>query len=258
MLTCPDCNRSLITKKVRTHSGAKIEIDQCPYCHGVWFDHFEANQVPFSEIKKLASQGTQKTPDQLLGEGKCPHCLVKLVPLRSESVPQHLNVFVCPQCQGNWFSQKNLLEFKTAQKSKIDYFKKWRIPLPSAFAVLLPLFILTILTLSIPVTVINLQKQRQQELRIRAEQVIIKPTVINLNPTSVIITWATTQEVFSEIKYWSKALEPKTITVAKKPTANHTIELKNLQPNSQYFYQLLLKDQQGREISSQLYSFTTK
>jgi len=262
MLSCPDCNHSLITKKVRTHSGGKIEIDQCPFCAGIWFDHFEANQVPLAEIKKLSSQKSLKPPKSPIssfGEGKCPHCLVPLVPLESESVPKHLNVFSCPQCRGNWFSQKNLFKFKQAQKAKINYFKLWQLPLPSVFSVLLPLLILTILTLSIPVTLINLQdKAQREEIRIKASEIIIKPTVINLNPSSVIITWATTQPVIAKIKYWTEALSPKTLTVSPQPATNHTIELKNLTPNTFYFYQLLLTDTTGRQIPSELYSFITK
>jgi len=259
MLRCPDCNRSLIAKKATTHSGGKVEIDQCLFCRGIWFDHFETNQVPISEIKRLVKERPKPKQELAIGEEKCPHCLVPLVPLRSESIPKHLNVFACPQCRGNWFSQKNLLEFKVAQKAKINYFKLWQIPLPSAFSVLLPILILTVLTLSIPVTLINLKdKEQREEIRIRASEAIIKPTVINLSKTSVIITWSTTTPVVSEIKYWSETLKPIDTVVSKEFSNNHTIELKNLLPETTYFYQLFLKDTQGREIPSELYSLRTK
>jgi len=259
MLVCPDCNHSLITRKVRTHSGAKIEVDKCPFCSGIWFDHFETNQVILSEIKRLAQEKPKTKIDQTIGQGKCPHCLAPLVPIQSESVPKHLNVFTCPQCRGNWFSQKNLLEFKVAQKAKVNYFKLWRLPLPSTFSVLLPILILTVITLSIPVTLINLKdKEQREEIRIRANEIIIKPTVINLNQTSVIVTWVTTTPVFSEIKYWTKSMLPKTLIVSLAPSANHTIELKNLLPNTLYFYQLIVIDQSNRQIPSELYSFSTR
>ena len=259
MLTCPDCHRGLLARKVHTHSGGKIEIDKCPFCAGIWFDHFEANQVPFSEIKRLVKEKPKTVPSGAIGQGKCPHCLVPLIPLDSESVPKYLNVFTCPQCRGNWFSQKNLLEFKVAQKAKVNYFKLWRLPLPSVFSALLPIFLLTVLALSIPVTLIGLkEKGRRKEIRIKASEVIIKPTTIVLNPTTVILTWATTTPVISEIKYWTKAMTPKTLIVSPSPSANHTIELKNLLPSTLYFYQLILKDYQGRQIHSELYSFITK
>lgn len=257
MLTCPDCHHSLLAKKVSTRSGGKVEVDQCAFCAGIWFDHFEANQIPLSEVKNLTDGRPKLTADKAIGEGKCPHCLVPLIPLRSESIPQYLNIYACPRCQGNWFSQKEFSQFKQAQQAKIAYLKKWQIPIPSTFSVLLPILILTALALTIPMIVIELRKEAP-EVRIRAEEVIIKPTVINLSPTSVIITWATTQAVTSEIKYWSPEVEPLTIPVSRTLTNNHTIELKNLFPNTQYFYQLLLKDQQGREIPSELYSFATK
>lgn len=259
MLLCPDCNRALIARKVKTHSGGRTELDQCPFCGGIWFDHFEANQVPLPEIKKLASQTPelQKALDSSFGESKCPHCLVPLVALRSESIPKHLNVFSCPQCRGNWFSQKNLLEFKVAQKAKVNYFKLWQIPLPSTFSVLLPVLIMLALSLTIPAVLINLKGGRE-EIRIKAGEVIIKPTVINLNPTTVIITWATTAPVTSEIKYWTQDLKPQTRAVSQNFSTNHTVELKNLSPRMLYFYQLLLKDRQNHPILSELYSFTTK
>lgn len=255
MLICPACGHSLLPKKVRTYSGGEIEVDKCPFCGGVWFDHFEANLVPLAEIKKLVKE-EPRSKEQLIGEGKCPHCLIPLVPLRSESIPNYLNVLSCPQCRGNWFSQKNLVTFKEAQKAKINYFKLWQIPLPSTFSILLPVLILLALTLSLPLTLIKLKER--EEVRIRAGEIIIKPTVINLNPTSVIITFATTTPVTSEVKYWTKELRAEKLSVSEKPSTNHTIEIKNLIPNTLYFYQLILKDTSGHQISSVLYSFTTK
>lgn len=256
MLVCPDCGHSLLAKRVITHSWGRVEVDQCPFCAGIWFDHFEVNQVPLSEIKRLSKEKPKLKPGEAIGEGKCPHCLVALVPLRSESVPKYLNVLSCPQCRGNWFSQKNLFAFKKAQKAKIDYFKRWRIPLPSTFSVLLPVLVLVALTLTIPAILIKLKEQ--EEIRIRAGEVLIKPTVIKLNPTLVIVTWATTAPVTSEIKYWTQDLRPKTITVSEILSTNHIVELKNLTPKVDYFYQLILKDKEGNLIPSTLYSFTTK
>lgn len=258
MLHCPDCNHSLIAKKVRTHSGGQVEVDHCLFCHGVWFDHFEANQIPLPEIKKLTSQkhrpeSAHPEASRRIGQNKCPHCLVSLTPLQSASIPRFLRVFTCPQCRGNWFSSNDLIEFKKAQKAKINYFKAWRLPLTSAFAVFLPLLIFA---LTIPVVLIGFKTK--EEVHIRADEIIVKPTVINLNSTSVIVTWTTTQSVTAEIKYWTNELAPKAIIVSQKPVTNHIIELKNLSPQTFYFYQLILKDIQNNEIPSALYSFTTK
>jgi len=165
-MICPYCQEKLITKEVKVKDGTPIDIEYCPNCGGYWLDHWEVNFIPFKNIKKII-KGTPKKPNPDIGERvmKCPHCHKRLEILQGENVPLNTTVFFCPQCHGNWFPKGQLLAFKKAQEAKLAYFKTWQIPLGSVFSILLPMFLICLITASIPLTVYLSQRKQQQYLK---------------------------------------------------------------------------------------------
>lgn len=254
MLVCPDCSSPLWPREVTTSPGGKIQIDHCKNCGGAWFDHWEINRLPLEEAKKIFWESPKAGREIFGGPGLCPHCRVPLRILHLESVPPDLNIFACPQCQGNWFSHKTLWEFKKAQAAKIEYFKAFKIPLSNLTSVLLPLFLFAILGLGLGLGV--LQVREAQEIRTRARQLIGQPQVIILDQTSVIVAFQTSRAVTSQIEYWQAGIPKYTLNVSPAPQTFHQIKLAGLAPKVTYSYHLLVWDEKGVLTTSPVYTFT--
>ncbi|MCP5523610.1 MAG: zf-TFIIB domain-containing protein [Verrucomicrobiales bacterium] len=97
-MRCPKCNtRELVATRVRG-----IEVDQCPACHGIWFDESELAallQAEPSELKPLTRGRTDPGSDQQ--KGACPRDGRLLMRVHSTRNPR-LVVDVCPGCRGLW------------------------------------------------------------------------------------------------------------------------------------------------------------
>lgn len=254
MLICPDCGSTLWPTAIFTAPGGKIQIDHCPRCRGTWFDHWEINRLPKEEAEKIFRLSPQKVRDFFSGSKVCPHCGLPLTPQKTESIPPDLPVFVCPQCQGNWVSQKTLFKLKTFQAEKITSLKLAKIPLKSIYSVLLPLLILGF-SLAIPLTVNQVRKNQEQ--RIRAKELIGQPQVITLDSASVLIFWSTSRPLTSKIEFSTPGVAKTTLSVSPTPQISHQITLTGLKPQSHYSYRLLVSDQKGQVTASPTYIFKT-
>ncbi|MCA9792387.1 MAG: zf-TFIIB domain-containing protein [Candidatus Eremiobacteraeota bacterium] len=106
-VACPACERGM--RKVTFHG---VEIDECPFCAGQWFDAGEIetisqmDPIPKRFLNVFAIDGEVT---RLPGERGCPRCQQELqsVELRGQSVD------VCTTCQGVWLDRG---EFKSVVK----------------------------------------------------------------------------------------------------------------------------------------------
>lgn len=254
-MRCPNCETLLYSKKVEAQDGKALLIDYCANCGGIWFDHWEANRISVKAASLLVqhlAKHSQTTP-VLADTLRCPHCHVKLDTLRGENVPLNCTVFYCPNCYGNWFPKGEIVNFKKAQETKLKYFKTWRIPLVSAFSILLPVFLIVIVGISIPLTVYLVQ--RRQEQRTFAQDYVRTLSVYPLNPTSVLIAWRTVTPMPTELEYGRDQFSMRRVSVSVAPNTFHQVTLINLQPKASYYYRIILhKDGEVISLPTSLFS----
>ena len=99
-MKCPRCKSRLETKIY-----GDLELDQCPDCHGVWFDQGE-----LSEAKDTVAPDLQwlefdfwKHPEKFKLSSRpmaCPRCSAELFAINYENTP--IEVDVCTHCRGVW------------------------------------------------------------------------------------------------------------------------------------------------------------
>lgn len=254
-MLCPECNHNLIPITLRGDT-SDVVLDVCQNCGGVWSDQGETNFVKSKDLQPLINMLPKVPPDthanyQML---VCPHDGSPMRHFQGDNVPQFITLLRCNACGGIWFPKKYLIDFKMAQEAKTNYFKLWRIPLPSIYAVLLPLLLLIILGSGLVITILNLNQNT--DVRIKAAANISRPVVISPDATTVLISFNSQMPSLSKIRYWINPNEITEVDVSATPKTTHTIILKSLDDNRTYSYQLVLTDPENN--SSPIYTFSTK
>lgn len=250
---CPECTNKLFTFTVSTDTGAVI-LDFCGNCGGIWTDKGEANFIKIKDllplIPFLPKKGKHSTIQYNL---LCPKDRTTLEIYRAESVPNDVSLYHCLICKGMWFPEKMFFKFKIAQKAKINYFKSWKIPLTSVYSVLLPILLITILGGGVLLAKVMYQNQ---EIRIKAKDVISKPLVLQPEPGIAVINFNSEKAAIASIRYWLNLKVTTDISISTTPQKSHTIILKNLEIGRTYSYQIILR--QPEEVTSPIYTFKTK
>jgi len=121
-MKCPDCREELKEVFTTSHYGAKIVLDQCFSCGGIWFDNFELHPIPKKEIQKIEKMNTDKLQENsFLGKGNnlCPKCSVKLEIFKDYNFPKQLEAEYCQKCSGLWMNRGEATDFKSWQKKKV-------------------------------------------------------------------------------------------------------------------------------------------
>jgi Zn-finger nucleic acid-binding protein len=135
-LKCPKCPGGVELERI---SFDLIDVDQCPHCEGVWFDHFAP------ELQTILEQGRDHVPAELkdaleLNSGKltptdakgaehhCPRCDIKLRTYwYASEVGQSFQIDGCPAGDGVWFDDGELGKaFKFlahAKQALADYYR---------------------------------------------------------------------------------------------------------------------------------------
>jgi hypothetical protein len=169
-------------------------------------------------------------------------------------VPQYLNLLRCSRCSGIWFPKKSLIDFKKAQESKLNYFQTWKIPVPSVYAVLLPLLVLAILGSGF-FSIINSSRQTQ-DTRIKAQGLISTPLIQFPDTNSAVVSFTTSKPEITSIRYWKDSESKIEIPISTTEKTSHYIVLINLQSQTKYNYEIDLVSPDN--LTSAIYSFTTQ
>ncbi len=256
-MICPNCSHNLTPLTITTVARGRLEVDHCYFCGGVWFDHYEINRFPMKEALQLSRVATAVDLNLVKGNNECPRDGSLLTQARNESIPPDISVLVCPKCGGSFVNKSDLITLKKAQKLKLEYFKAWKIPIPSLSSFLIPSFLLIITSLAVVLTGSYYTKQRE-EIRIKASELIGVPTVITSQPNLVVISFTTTVPALTSIAYYEEgAKEPHTIPVSVNPETKHIVILKNLNSGKNYKFKIYLEEASGKIISSSFYTFRT-
>lgn len=252
-MKCPECGNGLTAVVLKTELG-NVELDYCAQCAGVWADQGEVNFIKPKELEPLRRLFPASPLRSTIQYHLCPRDQNTLEIFKGESIPIELEVFRCPHCSGFWFPQGNLFGFKSAQKAKLDYFKQWRIPLPSIYAILLPLFLLTVIGGGVLATVIGIKQGT--ELRTQAKSLMSKPLVFFPQRGDVVISFTTEKPAIATVKYWLTPDVVSDIVVSNAPQKVHMVTLKNLEVGKTYSYQVIITDPES--IVSPIYQFTVR
>lgn len=253
-MLCPECNFSLSTTTLKTKT-QKVTLDYCSTCGGVWTEF--GGQINFlrpEELNPLNNLLPYKPLHPNFSTNLCPKDRQRLELLKGENIPYDVDIYRCNKCSGVWFPEGALRQFKEAQQTKIDYYKVWKIPLPSIYTILLPMILLFVLLGGMIFTILGIKKGT--DVRTRAQGVISKPLVISPEENQVIISFTTEKASVSKIKYWIILQEVTELWVSSSPKTTHTIQLKNLKPNKSYSYQIMLVEPE--EVTSPTYLFKTQ
>ena len=120
-MKCPDCGEELKEVFTTSHYGARIVLDQCFSCGGIWFDNFELHPIPKNEIQNIEKVNMDKLQENsFLGSGDnlCPKCSSKLEIFKDYNFPKQLEAEYCQKCDGLWMNKGEATDFKSWQKKK--------------------------------------------------------------------------------------------------------------------------------------------
>lgn len=101
--------------------GAKVFLDQCPKCGGLWFDGDELYLAKptadenYTELDIDSLAGTAVLPDHPL---KCPREGAVLKAFSDPMLSESLHFESCPQCGGFWFNHGEFRQFQDEREKK--------------------------------------------------------------------------------------------------------------------------------------------
>ena len=103
----------------------KLEVDVCPTCAGVWFDHFELNKV--DELHELQGEVLvnylSEQAHRILNTDvrlKCPRDTDVVMMRRYFSPKGHIEIDECPACGGIWLDAGELEGIRALFASAAD------------------------------------------------------------------------------------------------------------------------------------------
>lgn len=251
-MLCPSCNHKLLPVSLKGKMGPVV-LDYCQICGGVWSDQGEINFVELKNLSPLfqliPSIVRDSSQDRLL----CPRDKHVLQLFRAESVPPDTSIFRCENCDGIFFPTATLPEFKKAQEAKVNYFKTWKIPLPSVYAVLLPLLLVLLIGGGLVATIGSFRQDT--EVRTQAKDAFSRPLVYFPSSSTAQIHFTTSKNAATKIRYWTDPNLPNEAWVSVTQKTMHSITLVNLEVNQTYSYQLVMLEPEP--AVSAIYTFST-
>ncbi len=250
-MTCPQCNDSLNLIEVTTTDGTSKNIHECLDCGGHFLDNYLVNFIS-TETAHNADSVLPKKHNPLKPEPTCFHCGQVMFVIKDDAIPQTVTVYNCPNGHGDFFPKGQLLLFKKAQDAKINYHKLWGIPLKTAFAVIIPLFVLFTSITVLPTLVREINTI--QETRVKASELVTNPLITPLSDNEVLISFSTKNKVQTRLLFTAGL--NKTVPVSEKEETNHLLHLENLSPSTTYTYKIII-DPNGKNLTVGEFSFST-
>lgn len=116
-MKCPNCKHELNSLTTHSHHDAKVEIDQCPHCGGMWFDGMELYLVKhgLAEVIDIIDRGKLAKLEPTLTVLNCPRDNTVLKLFADRSFPKNIQIEYCPTCSGLWFNRGEFVDFQIAR-----------------------------------------------------------------------------------------------------------------------------------------------
>ncbi|MDO8611053.1 MAG: hypothetical protein Q7R95_11055 [bacterium] len=241
-MNCPNCGASMIVKVLENQT-----ILHCMICGGSFFEDNGINRITASEAEQLAHD---KENDEISGDNKlCLKDQSVMKPLiNQENIPTDVTLLQCPTCKSIFAYPDDLTKFKHAQETKIDYFKTWKMPLPSLSAVM----VMSVIALISAATISKFIFFNNGSLSPSNAQDLIKEIHLTYSTRYMFISFKTQLAVTSEIILNDRTTQ-KTITktVSSIPKTLHILTAGDVLLKDDIWYQIVVKDSNNKEIKTE-------
>jgi hypothetical protein len=222
-------------------------ILHCGNCGGSFFEENVINRITVAETEKLV---TAKETDDVSGADKlCMKDNSVMKPMsHTDNIPDEVTLLKCPACKSIFVFADDLITFKQAQEAKINYFKTWKMPIPSLATVVVLSFIAliaaTIFSRSIYFQNNSIGSTQAQD--------IIKKTYVTKSGQYIFVSF-TTQIPVTSLVLFKDITTGKTIikTAMTNFTTAHYLTTGDFNPNDEIFYTIIIKDKNGMEVRNE-------
>ena len=116
-MKCPKCKHFMKTIEYKG-----VEIERCTSCYGLWFDHYEVD-----DLKRLSGSEVIDIGDVEVGAEHnqkvhiyCPECRTLMLS-ETDKKQKHIHFERCPDCQGVYFDAGEYRDYK--QLTPSEFFK---------------------------------------------------------------------------------------------------------------------------------------
>lgn len=122
---CPVCLTALSEVQSPDIYGRPLIIDQCPDCHGIWFDRGELFRLNAKTLETTEQHPTAKASGTLplfpnaAAAYTCPACRTGLVQLHEATWPKQTHAWQCRGCLGLWLGEDDVHSFMAFRQAKI-------------------------------------------------------------------------------------------------------------------------------------------
>lgn len=240
-MSCPNCGRQLVGLPLDNQI-----VFHCANCGGSFFDENGINRI---SLKSAIQLSTDKKTEEISGAQKrCPKDGYRMSAiLNDEAIPRNITLIRCQRCHGIFAYPDDLIQFKKAQNSKVDYYKMWQSPLSSLRAVIVLSFIV-IVSAGLFFTFNTIQNNTATQFQASD---LIKNMSIRSSGRFIFMTFQTTYPSRSQIILNDKTIN-KTIVknIADKPTKTHVFTTTELNLGDEITYQLVLYTQNGATVKT--------
>ena len=82
VLICPGCGAEMTSLMLDARIGASVQIDLCPTCQVIWFDHLESVRLSPAatlEVFRVIGDRAQMSPAPMQNPMPCPRCGLRLL-----------------------------------------------------------------------------------------------------------------------------------------------------------------------------------
>jgi rubrerythrin len=118
-MNCPVCKSKTVEQGFEASLGAKVLLDVCPTCHGLWFDVRENIQLTSNGVLRLFRQmhGRKDGHYRLKEPLACPRCRATLARTQDLSRGNRFQYFRCPGGHGHFITFFQFLREKGIVRS---------------------------------------------------------------------------------------------------------------------------------------------
>jgi len=105
-MNCPACSSKTVEQGFEGSRGAKVLLDVCPTCHGLWFDAQESLQLSSNGVLRIFRQmhGRKDGHSRLKEPLACPRCRAALARTQDLARGNRFQYFRCPNEHGHFIT----------------------------------------------------------------------------------------------------------------------------------------------------------